>query len=237
AQIHNNIDIKKRSVIIAEQFCKFRNILKNKLVSQITNCISVFSKGYATINIQGFNNLDDEISLKALGSLIRTLSGCEHPPRTSKLQYLNNLIKNNELNSKYNMGGLFFELIKGHILVYREHNAIEGPVILEPGIPVLWDKRFVIKISSNTKNTHIRVQALGSKGLAEVKKNAKHLLKNMPPERIIRTFPSLWSLEELLYVPHIAYMNEKIRVFSTMPDIQFHPAKPLADSCFSVMNS
>ncbi|MEK6747550.1 MAG: tRNA lysidine(34) synthetase TilS [Pseudomonadota bacterium] len=238
AQIDNNIDIKKRSVIIAEQFGKFRNILENKLVSQITNCVSVFSKGYATINIQEFNNLDGEISLKALASLIRTLSGSDHPPRTSQLQSLKQLIKNNELNSKYSIGGLLFEAVKGNIiLVYREYNAISPPIVVEPDMSVLWDKRFVIKISSDTKNTHIRVQALGSRGLVEVRKNAKHLLKNMPPDRIIRTFPSLWSLEELLCVPHIVYMNEKIRVFSTMPDIQFHPAKPLADSCFSVMNS
>jgi tRNA(Ile)-lysidine synthase len=238
AQAKDNIILKERSNVVASKLGIFRNLLENNLVSQITNSVFIFSKGYVSINFHKFNKLENEVTLKALGNLIRTLSGSKHLPRTNKLEQLNNLIRSNRLNSKYSVGGLLFETVKDHILVYREDKAIEGPIIIEPGIATLWDRRFVVKISSDKKNTTpVRVQKLGSKGLAEVRKNAGHLLKNMPPDRIIRTFPSLWSLEELLSVPHISYINEQSKTLNTITEIQFHPAKPLADSCFFVMNS
>ena len=238
AQAKYNIDLKERSNVVASKLGKFRNLLENNLVSQMTYSVFILYQGYAYINSHKFIKLEKEITLKALGNLIRTLSGSEHPPRTNKLEQLNNLIRRKRLNSKYSIGGLLFETANENILVYRENKAMEEPVIIEFGVPALWDKRFVVKISLETKNSApIRVQALGSKGLAEVRKNARHLLKNLPPDRIIRTFPSLWSLEELLSVPHISYINKQSKVLNTMPDIQFHPAKSLAASCFFVMNS
>ncbi len=239
AQIENNAELKIRSGIVAGKLGKFRNLLEYELVSQITDSISIFSQGYASIGMEAFKNLDNEISIKALAALIRTLSGNEHPPRTSKLEQLNELIRSNQLSKKYSIGGLLFEPLKsGDMLVYREDKAIEQEIIIKPGIATLWDKRFVIKISSDVKNLPpLTVQALGSKGLAEVRETMGNLPKNMPPDRIIRTFPSLWSLEELLSVPHIFYMNDKNKLINIMPDIQFHPAKPLADSCFFVMNN
>lgn len=235
----NNIDLKQRSIVVINKLGKFRNLLENNLVSQMTNCISVYSQGYAAINLTEFNKLDNVITLKAIAALICNLSGSEHPPRTHKLQEMNSLIRNGQLRTKYCIGGLLFEPVKEqNILVYRENKAIEEAITLEPGIAAFWDKRFVIKISSDVKNSSpMRVQALGSNGLAEVRKNAKHLLKSTPPDRIIRTFPSIWLLEELLSVPHISYINKNNKVLNSMPDIQFHPAKPLADSCFFVINS
>lgn len=239
AQTHNEPNLKRRTGTAVEKLGKFRNLLENKLAIQLTNSISIFPQGYAIINLQVFNEFDDEMTFKALSALIRTISGSGHPPRTHKLQQLNSLIKGRQLKKKYSIGGLLFETIKeDNIIIYREYKATQEAIIIEPGIATFWDRRFVIKISSSAKNAiPLKVAPLGSKGLAEVRKNARHLLKNMPPDRVIRTFPSLWSLEELISVPHISYINEKNKVLSTMPDIQFHPAKPLADSCFSVMNS
>lgn len=235
----NEIVIKQTASHITDKFGNFRNLLENKLVSQMTKAVEIYPEGYGIINHNDFSHLDKEISIKALGALIRTISGAEHPPRKENLVYLNQLICNDQLNSKRSLGGLFFEKIsKTQTFVYREPRAIENPIFIQSNTPTIWDKRFLVEWSSDTPSPPtIELRALGSDGLAQIKKNASHLLNNIPPARIIRTIPSIWILEELVSAPHISYMNSNYIFLNIKLYTQFHPAKPLADSGFFVMNN
>ncbi|MEQ1789879.1 MAG: tRNA lysidine(34) synthetase TilS [Rickettsiales bacterium] len=218
---------------------KFRNLLENKIASQLTNAIEIYNQGYASIIIDGFNLLDKEIALKSLSALIQTISGSPHPPRKEKLVGLYDAIYTNKLNTKRSLGGLLFEKMLNHkILVYREIQAIAPPCLIDANIPMLWDNRFMVEWKSeNSLPTTLELRALGSNGLAYISKTAPWLLKNAPLNRILRTIPSLWLLEELVSVPHIRYMNEKSQFSALKAVIQFIPTKPLAGSCFFVMNN
>lgn len=239
AKIPNEIIIKQTANHIINKLGNFRKLLDNKLVSQMTKAAGIYPEGYGIINHNEFNQLDEDISIKTLGALIRTISGAEHPPRKDNLIYLNQLIHTDQLNSKRSLGGLFFEKIsKNQIFIYREPRAIEKPIFIQSNTPTLWDKRFLVEWSSDAPSPpQIKLRALGSDGLAQIKKDTRHLLNNMPPARVIRTIPSIWILEELVSAPHISYMNKNNAFLNIKLYMQFHPAKPLADSGFFVMNN
>ncbi len=236
--LRDNGKIKQSASILSDAFSKVRNILENSIASELTNNVSIYESGYAVIQ-------SAEISLPALSALITTLSGEEHPPRREKLENIHTAIESQKLIRR-NIAGLLFEKINtGEILVYREEKAIEQPVIIGENTEIYWDKRFLLKwknIDPATENKaySLQIRALGSDGLAKIKKSSPYLLKNMPPARILRCLPSFWLLEELINVPHIAYMakntNENISVPAIETCIKFYPAKALAGSSFFVMN-
>ncbi len=224
--------VRQNAGYIIKNFGKYRNLIERNAVSQLTDTVKLYPMGYAELYYSS------GISSKILGSIIQTLNGEEHPPRSEKLDNLLSLIKGNKLKSKRSLGGLIFEpLSSGQIMVYREEKAITPSLILANNQPVLWDKRFLIEYRTPKElRQSVEIRALGSNGLAQIKKLAPSLLRATPPARILRQLPSFWLLEELLAVTHISYMSKQ----ATLADIQctakFRPAKALAGSSFFINN-
>jgi len=236
-ELKNETDIKQRARQIIFKFALLRSKLEQILVSQITNNVKIFPEGYGIIAADLFSLMEIHVSIKLLGKIIVALNGNPHPPRHEKLLYFATLIKNNNLNSKYSIGGLLFErLPDSRIIIYRETKSLGKTITINSRMPVLWDNRFMVEWRGNTHKTELKLQALGSEGLKQIKKNAPHLLNNKPAARILRTLPSLWLLEQLVFVPHINYINNNARVEIDKLNIKFFPAKPLAGSSFFVMN-
>ncbi len=238
SKLRGKSDIKRRTTYVISKFSKFRSLIDSYLVSQITDAVQIYPEGYAIIDIDKFLNTEPNISAKILGKLICALNGEAHPPRSEKLINLAKLITNKRLNKKYTIGGLLFEMLPNNrIIIYRESKSIGKPAIIRPNVPTLWDNRFILEwLAADSDATASEIRALGSDGLAYIKKNAPHFLKNAPPSRIMRTLPSLWLLEQLVCVPHINYINSNNGDNICGVKIKFSPAKQLAGSSFFVMN-
>lgn len=232
----NEFEIKQRAGQIVSKFSYLRTLTDRNLVSQITDCISINSMGYAVIDIARFYTIEIKVMAKVLGQLIQTLSGEQHPPRSEKLLFLSTLIRGKNLSKKYSIGNLIFEILPGNkLIIYREGKFIQGSTPIAQLTPTLWDKRFLIEWDGNNI-PDLEVRALGSKGLEHIKKHSPYLLKDMPPARIMRTLPSLWLLEQVVSVPHINYVNNNSGTNICSINIKFFPVKPLAGSSFFVMN-
>lgn len=235
----HNENIKNRASYLTNFLGKFRNLLENKLASCLTETIEIYPQGYACINTREFFLLDKEIATKAIASLIQAVSGLPHPPRSKKLLHLCDIINSGKLYSKRSLGGAIFEQSENKIIVYREAKAIEKSRTVPENTLIIWDNRFLVKwqrTENSFSDIQLEVRSLGSDGLTQIQKLSPSLLKNSHPARILRTFPSLWLLEELVSAPHIGYMSKNLNFPKIIANIKFCPAKPLAASSFFVMN-
>lgn len=226
-QLVNNDIFAERIANITTKFQKFRGLAENYTKKEIDNWVEVYSHGYAIINEPR------KLSECSFNYLIQILSGNIYPPRSKKLDiFLKTKILTNSCKTS-SFGGLLFEPIKhGRVLVYREPRAISEPCPIRENTPIIWDKRFTI-----TANSNLTLRHLGSDGLKIVRKTNPELFRNAPPDRVLRTIPSLWLLEELVSVPHIEYMNQNPQFSELKVSIQFLPVILLAGNSFSVMNN
>ncbi len=238
SETDNNENLKIRASYAINRLSCFRNILENKIASEMTNVINIYQAGYAIIDLSKFYDIKKTIGEQILSALIQTLNGEYYPPRNEKISNLYKDLNIKKSKLKRSIGGLLFEVTpEQKLLVYREEKAIENPVHIKNGELISWDNRFLATwFSDGICPDFLIIRSLGSDGFSQISKNSLRLLKNSIPKRIIRTIPSLWLLEELISAPHIGYMKKNNSAPFINCDIKFYPTKPLAGSSFFVMN-
>ncbi len=119
----------------------------------------------------------------------------------------------------YSLGGCILVLNKKKIFIFREYNDLEKRTqILSSNNKLIWDNRF--KIINKTSRT-VKIMPLGSILYNSFyKKNFKVNKKRIKilPFHVRKTLPAIFTLEGLLYIPHL-YICELI---SLKKSIEIH---------------
>ena len=226
---HNALNA--RALAITESLGQFRNHLNNKLVSYLTNAVSLLPEGCGWLHRDAFFNCPPGIAGEVLQQLVMTLAGLTHPPRSETLERLHSELKMSK--PKRNACGLLFEFKErtNAWLVYREPSATAEALILMPQARALWDKRFTVGFSG--MNESLQVRALGADGIAWLKshESTKNLTDSYVGRKLVlASLPSFWHLEKMIAIPHITYVHPEYRHCSFTA--QFTPAKALAAPAF-----
>lgn len=227
AGLPQNLAIAERTSTVISCLTNTRNMLENKSVEQLTQTVSLFPGGYALIDYPRLQSLPDEIGFRLLASLITTLTGNDHPPRTAMIERLWQTLRRHP--KRHTLAGLQFahQPARQRLLVCREPRAIAPAMPLTPGATSYWDNRFEVRWQGRHP-PFLQVAALG-KNARLFERAHRHI-----PKAALSALPAFWHLEKLVAVPHLAYKHPEFASLSCFAHLR--PAKALVGKAFFSMN-
>lgn len=127
----------------------------------------------ASLDPAGFARLDptrlaaapEEIGLRALARLLRTIGGGSYPPRLERLERLWRDVAAG-LRTRRSFAGCLLMPRRGHLLVCREPADVAPPLAIRAGESVHWDNRFLLGVSGRGGG---EAGAVGAEGWAAVR--------------------------------------------------------------------
>ncbi|OIQ94321.1 tRNA(Ile)-lysidine synthase [mine drainage metagenome] len=187
--------------------------------------VSLRPQGYALLDPAPLLAAPEEVGLRLLAALVRTVSGADgYPPRLERLRRLYAALAAG-LTARRGFGGCLLAPAPGGLLVGREPARMAPPVVLDGGGGALWDGRFRM-IGGVPGRT------LGALGAADWARLRKDLKKIPLPAAICPTLPALRDQQGVCAVPHLGYNRmggpEADAGGSQEGRMIFAPSRPLA---------
>jgi tRNA(Ile)-lysidine synthase len=224
-----------RDAIVAELHAKGRQrIERERLLDRlIAGAVALHPAGFAVLNPAAFKMADPERAERLLGRVVATIGAARYPARLVRLGRLRAGLLAAPDRAR-TLGGCRFVPWRGRLLVLRELAAASPPVPIEPGMHLVWDRRFAVDLA---------VAAPGGFMLGYVGQRNGVGVERPPAQssgdgdgdlpRLVRpVLPALWDGEGLAAVPHLGYRR---RGLGTLPRLSFRPANPLTGAGFTVV--
>ncbi len=156
---------------------------------------------YIVLSTDSLKNAPEEIVLRGLSSICRTIGGNTYGPRIEKLERLLASLHEPDFLGKTLLGCKFASIRKNSVLVCREARNIKGETpVLQRGT---WDGRFAYTASENTEE--LTISSVGEDGFLYLKKHWEHFSQVTIPRDVVVTLPAIYHRGDLRAVPHIGY--------------------------------
>lgn len=222
-----------RLAATAHQMARARTALEHAVAALLADGVTLVPEGYAVMNVRPFRAAPAEIALRALSRLLSTVAGSAYPPRFERTERLwRALCADGGMETARTLGGCRVLPLKrgaGRFLVCREPRAASETVPAHRG-EILWDGRFRIRIRGNSR---CDVKRLGRQGWADLVADRPDLRNTGVPAAVRPSLPSFWYLDELVSVPHLSYMRQRVvEDPPTIGELTFAPLNPLTGAGF-----
>lgn len=192
--------------LLAKNSLRVRNFLtsySNDIYKKISK-EGVF--GEITLDREKFIDLDEEIALRVLTTILNRASGNYYPPRLENLELLYFTIKEDPSFIK-TLWGCEINSKKEAIVFYRELKAVEPLKSIIPNQENIWDKRY--KIVTSEKGLY--VGSINTSGLAMLKTWQKDIKAKA---RILYSTPGIFKEGKLIFYPILGIGSIPIKNFS-----------------------
>ena len=201
--LNKEIKLKYNLIKAASIFCNIRNFNEKFIKEKLKNYYFYRNEGFLEIKREIINKYPKFLVFNFLRLAIFRLGNKKYFPKFEILEHIYfKTIQDKRLNCS--LGGCILVFNKKKILIYREYNDLHKATQLLPSDnKLIWDARFEI---INNTNTSIKVLPLGSLlNNPFYKKNFKMKKKKIKtlPFHVRKTLPAIFTLEGLLYVPHL----------------------------------
>ncbi len=166
-----------------------------------------------------------ELGERVLGRVAATVGGAAYPIRRARLARLRASLAAMPRRPR-TLGGCRFVPWRGRVLVLREVARAATPLALAPGMPALWDRRFVASSAAP-----VSLSCLGADGARAVGRDAASD-DNPLPRLIYPALPAFRDTAGQVVVPHLDLGRATTGRF---PALSFRPAVALFDAGFAVV--
>ncbi len=219
----------ERLALTARQLGRARQALEAESAALAAEAVIVRGAGYAELAPARLVSASDEVALRLLASVARTIGGGDFPPRLDGLERMLDALRA-DLDGRRTFAGCVFAPRKeGGVLVYREAAKMAPPIVLQAGRDGLWDNRFSIRLADGDR---IRWGALGADAARDFREVAE---KRGIPRAVLPTLPALMDKRSILAVPPLGW-----RTAESGPPIDrwgFTPGFPLAGAGFRLVTA
>jgi tRNA(Ile)-lysidine synthase len=185
--------------------------------------------GFVLLAGDALGSAPPDIRRRAVQQIVMTVGGHPYPPRQARLERLLEQLRMG-LASGRTLAGCRILLWRGALLICREAQAVEGEVLLRPGLPLRWDGRFRLELDGKIRA--LTVRALGRAGTRALGVGSGRAL----PAPVRPSLPSLWRRQQLVAVPHLDLVLPSVQRRATIA-VRFNPVWPLAGAPFHVHGS
>lgn len=209
-----------RLAATASRLGRARQALEQATTQAMVRAVALHPAGYAVLDAKALAGLADEVSLRLLARLCRTIGGTPYPPRLERLERLHAELRAG-LSGRRSFAGCVLAPTRSGVVVCREPAAIAGPLAVSGGQTVSWDRRFTLTLGGGGPAV---VRALGADGWAEI----RHMIGKTTVSSAVRLgLPSVFDQHGVSAVPHLGYKRMPLGdVF--VDHLAFTPANPLA---------
>ena len=186
--------------------------------------------GFVLLSQPAFCAAPPEVARRALTHSLAAVGGGEYPPRGERLRRLLDELQRSVPAVGRTLAGCRVLGLGNHLLVCREAGAIVDRAALRPGAALLWDGRFLARLSGDADGIELR--ALGQAGLRELRAGSPTApLRHLPPA-VRSGLPSLWLGDRPVGAPHLGLAIPEV-VARISINLRFCPARPLAGPRFA----
>ena len=221
----------------ARMYAKARSEIEQKVSRLLARSTQIHSEGYGVVDIEKIMSQPQELAFRALSNIIWSLGGGLYAPGETSIARLVDRLKQQRVLPGYTLGGCFLRSLRDRLFVCREPIAAGTSLDIRRGVKVLWDSRFLVELKGEPTDATIeyKVRALSKDGW-QIYRN--HISSKKASHFVIPFFaayalPSLWSLDGLVSVPHLDYVdhgNNDGRAVSF--HAYYRPRRPLAGPLF-----
>ena len=215
----------------AEHLGMARNAEEQEVASLLARAVVVDPSGFVTAKPDVLRLAVPEIRLRALSSILATVSGLEFPPRFQSLQRLDRDIVDDALAHGRTLSGCRIVPVHSSIVVYREKRAIAPPLQLQGMDETLWDGRYLIRVTPqiSAKFDELYVGPLQQSGIDALRAIVGPHFASHLPKCVMPTLPGFWQGDRLIHAPYFNWSRngEQIGI-----EIRFRPGRPLAGGGF-----
>ncbi len=194
----------------AQHMMRVRDALDRQTAGLLQTCVVVHPSGYAEVDLGVLRDGPDEIVLRALAELLKTVSGQIYPPRFDALSAVHQaLVRGAGLARARTLHGCRIAVRQNRLLVMREVAAAvaASPVTLASGRAAIWDGRFSVVASGKSRPGRGSVRALGVEGLRLAR--ASGWVAPDAPNIMLPSLPALWAGDKLVAPAQFGAMSGK----------------------------
>lgn len=206
-----------RKIEIIEKQSKIDNLLKYslqpQLVAAIAESTAIYNYGFACVNLAKFNNLELDIQIQLMNFLLITIGCNQTSPRFYSIKVILGLITT-DTKFKNTLHGCMIARIHNNLLIYKENGKKCPADVTLQNIPVIWDKRFLVRSVFNRPCTITHLTLSDYKMIKN--KLDFTLLKKITfgnHIEILFTLPVVKILEKIIAIPHISYYDDGNMMF------------------------
>ena len=186
----------------------------------LARCVEPHPAGFFHLDWDCWKNLPNALALRVLVRIISCVSVSRFGAQLSGIEKSLQLLITNFPDRAITIGGCRIIPSSRKLLICKESRAVQGPLILEPGVPIIWDGRFRVKVSRTAViREKCTISQLGHGEINNLRKRSSELnnaIKRIPgPAR--PTLPAFRDLDGMLAVPHLKYSKtDKTHKFSAL---------------------
>jgi tRNA(Ile)-lysidine synthase len=140
-----------------------------------------------------------DIARRALAASLRFVHDDAYPPEHAALSGLLDAIAGGDGAGARTLYGCLASIAEKRVILLREPSAASEVLPLSAGVPVLWDKRWVVTAESLSFPATVR--ALGFPPHDDIDALAPRLRHKIPQGRVRASLPAIWEGEKLRALP------------------------------------
>lgn len=205
------IELINRLELLAENAKRAKDFLHNVTVDTFSAICKTSELGVISMNIQKFIHLHEEIRLRLLVHILRSVSGIQHPPRLNSIKLLDTQICSIECLSDRTLAGCQIVQHLEVLMFFREKSKItqdKQHLMLGDNI---WDKRFLIHVNQKIGDNLIKelyVKCITSEVLKDEAINWNLFEPRKYCKVILHSTPGVFYKGKL--VSHISLTNKNL---------------------------
>lgn len=191
----------ERVALASGSLLRARRALEDSIAGCLADCASLDALGVAHVEIGALMAAGEEVRLRALARLLRTVGGEAYTPRLERLARLFAALRDGHLGRGRTLAGCrILPQGNGALRLLREAAAIppDGPV---PSADFLWDRRFRITIPDALLQG-LQVGALTAGRWRGIKADIPECAIS---GQVRATLPVLFDQDGVAAVPHLGY--------------------------------
>jgi tRNA(Ile)-lysidine synthase len=197
----------------------------------LARAVTPHPAGFAVLDPELLRKAPTDTADRALAALVTAIGGNSYRPRGERIARLRAALAGNGAPSGRTLGGCRFVAWRRCILVLREAAAAAGPITLQPGTELVWDRRFHLALAADAP-ARLRVGYLQRAGAAELDQRILDLRGPSLPRLVYPFLPAVWDAAGLAAVPALGYRRDRT---AWLPQIVLRPVNCLAGGTFAVV--
>jgi tRNA(Ile)-lysidine synthase len=218
----------ERLALTARQMGRARRVLESECVSLAVDSVTLSGSGHARLDAAKLSAAPDELALRLLAALVRTVGGSAFPPRLESLEMMLDVLRGG-LVKRRTFAGCVFVSLRDNVLVHREAAKMAPPIPLSRGRDALWDNRFSVCLSSGEG------MALGAVGTEAAPRFREAAEQAGLPRSVLPTLPSIMDKHGILAIPPLGWVAAEAGL--SIARWGFTPVFPLAGAGFRLVTA
>jgi len=208
-----------------------RAALETATAALLADSATIYPEGWIALDPVPLLAAPEEIGLRALTQGLMVVGGATHPVRDNAVERLYSELTAG-LEQGRTLAGCRVLRRRGRVLILREPEAVGERLVAAAGLPVRWDRRFVVTPSAS-RNQPVIIARLGDAGWRALTAAMPDSPRPDLHPAARESLPGLWLGGRLAAVPSLGYDAD-----GQLPKdaVTFSPVLPLGRPAFPVVS-